>query len=223
MTVKASVHTSWRLWSSEGLTPSVQDWRSSGGFTMLEIALVLFLMVGMLSMVIPRLSIGDNLGSVGRKWVGAMKSFQELAMMGQKTVRLYVDIDRGMYWPMVLDGKEEKIPLDPTWAMPITLPETIRFADVQVGVNRRETGRMEIFFYPNGRIDQAIVHLTDVNNNIMGVFVEPVTSMIRITDHRIDPPRPWTIPDRIRPLLQPVTPGVRPGFPVPKQGISSSN
>jgi len=42
---------------------------------------------------------------VGRKWVGAMKSLQELAMMGQKTVRLYVDIDRGMYWPMVLDGK----------------------------------------------------------------------------------------------------------------------
>lgn len=223
MTVKASVHTPWRLWSSEGLTPSVQDWRSSGGFMMLEIALVLFLMVGMLSMVIPRLSIGDNLGSVGRKWVGAMKSFQELAMMGQKTVRLYVDIDRGMYWPMVLDGKEEKIPLDPTWAMPIALPETIRFADVQVGVNRRETGRMEIFFYPNGRIDQAIVHLTDVNNNIMGVFVEPVTSMIRITDHRIDPPRPWTIPDRIRPLLQPVTPGIRSGVPVPKQGISSSN
>lgn len=197
-------------------------WRSANGFTMLEIALVLFLMVGMLSLVIPRMSIGDNLGSVGRKWVGAMKSFQELAMMGQKTVRLYVDIDRGMYWPMVLDGKEEKIPLDPTWAMPITLPETIRFADVQVGVNRRETGRMEIFFYPNGRIDQAIVHLTDVNNNIMGVFVEPVTSMIRITDHRIDPPRPWTIPDRIRPLLQPVTPGIRTGFPIPKQGISSS-
>jgi len=196
-------------------------WRSANGFTMLEIALVLFLMVGMLSLVIPRMSIGDSLGSVGRKWVGALKSFQELAMMGQKTVRLYVDIDRGMYWPMVIDGKEEKIPLDPTWAMPITLPETIRFADVQVGVNRRETGRMEIFFYPNGRIDQAIVHLTDVNNHIMGVFVEPVTSMIRITDHRIDPPRPWTIPDRIRPLLQPLTPGIRPGFPVPKQGTSS--
>src|SRR6478609_4402143 len=205
------------------LQPADSLWHSSGGFTMLEIALVLFLMVGMLSMIIPRMSIGDNLGTVGRKWVGALKSFQELAMMGQKTVRLYVDIDRGMYWPMVIDGKEEKIPLDPTWAMPITLPETIRFADVQVGVNRRETGRMEIFFYPNGRIDQAIVHLTDVNNNIMGVFVEPVTSMIRITDHRIDPPSPWTVPDRIRPLLQPVTPGVRPGFPVPKQGISSSN
>ena len=186
---------------------------SSRGFTMLEIMLVLFLIVGMLSLVIPRISIGDNLGSVARRWVGALKSFQEMAMMTQKTVRLYVDMDRGMYWPMVIDGKEEKIPLDPTWAMPIILPETIRFADIQIGATRKESGRIEIFFYPNGRIDQATVHLTDVNNDIMGVFVEPVTSMIRLTDHRIDPPQPKTIPDRLRPLLQPITPGLRPGFP----------
>src|ERR1043165_5405920 len=199
------------LKAQAGLALRLRISASSGGFTMLEIVLVLFLIVGMLSLVIPRLAIGDNLGSVGRKWVGALKSFQELAMMYQKTVRLYVDIDRGMYWPMVMEGNEEKIPLDPTWAMPITLPETIRFADVQIGTTRRETGRMEIFFYPNGRIDQAIVHLTDVNNHIMGVFVEPVTSMIRITDHRVDPPSPWTIPDRIRPLLQPITPGIRSG------------
>lgn len=187
--------------------------RSSRGFTMLEIMLVLFLIVGMLSLVIPRISIGDNLGSVARRWVGALKSFQEMAMMTQKTVRLYVDMDRGMYWPMVIDGKEEKIPLDPTWAMPIILPETIRFADIQIGATRKESGRIEMFFYPNGRIDQATVHLTDVNNDIMGVFVEPVTSMIRLTDHRIDPPQPKTIPDRLRPLLQPITPGLRPGFP----------
>src|SRR5512145_894594 len=175
---------------------------SSRGFTMLEIMLVLFLIVGMLSLVIPRISIGDNLGSVARRWVGALKSFQEMAMMTQKTVRLYVDMDRGMYWPMVIDGKEEKIPLDPTWAMPITLPETIRFADIQIGATRKESGRIEIFFYPNGRIDQATVDLRGVNNDIMGVFVDPVTSMIRLTDHRIDPPQPKTIPDRLRPLLQ---------------------
>lgn len=186
---------------------------SSRGFTMLEIMLVLFLIVGMLSLVIPRISIGDNLGSVARRWVGALKSFQEMAMMTQKTVRLYVDVDQGMYWPMVIDGKEEKIPLDPIWAMPITLPETIRFADIQVGTTRKESGRAEIFFYPNGRIDQATVHLTDINNNIMGVYVEPVTSLIRLTDYRIDPPKPIIIPDRIRPLLQPVVPGLRPGFP----------
>jgi hypothetical protein len=180
---------------------------------MLEIMLVLFLLAGLLSIIIPRISLGENLGTAGRKWVGALKTFQEMSMTVQKTVRLYIDIDRGMYWPMVIDGKEEKIPLDPTWAMPITLPETIRFADIQVGATRKETGRMDIFFYPNGRIDPAIAHLTDTNNNIVGVIVEPVTAMIRMTDHRIDPPKPMIILDRIRPLLQPVTPGVRPGLP----------
>jgi type II secretory pathway pseudopilin PulG len=188
-------------------------WRSSAGFTMLEIVLVLFLLVGMLSLVVPRISLGENLGSVGRRWVGAMKSFQEMAMLGQKTVRLYVDIDRSMYWPMVIDGNEEKIPLEPTWAVPIVLPETVRFTDIQIGATIKQAGRVDIFFYPNGRIDPAIVHLTDGNNNIMGIFVEPVTTMIRITDHRIDPPKPFTILERIRPLLQPVTPAIRPALP----------
>ncbi|HKR80397.1 MAG TPA: hypothetical protein VJR69_11900 [Nitrospira sp.] len=185
---------------------------ASGGFTMLEIVLVLFLLVGMLTLVIPRISLGESLGSTGRKWVGAMRSFQEMAMMTQKTVRLYVDIDRNMYWPMVIDGKEEKIPLDPTWAMPIVLPETVRFADIQIGTTVKQAGRVEIFFYPNGRIDPAIVHLTDMSNNIVGVFVEPVTAMIRMTDHRIDPPQPIIILERIRALLQPITPGIRPGI-----------
>ena len=134
-------------------------------------------------------------------------------MIGQKTVRLYVDIDRSMYWPMVIEGNEEKIPLEPTWAVPIVLPETVRFTDIQIGATLKQAGRVDIFFYPNGRIDPAIVHLTDGNNNIMGIFVEPVTTMIRITDHRIDPPKPFTILERIRPLLQPVTPAIRPALP----------
>ena len=180
------------------------------GFTLLEIVMVLFLLTGMLSLVIPKLSIGENLGGVGRKWVGSLKTLQDLSMTTQKTVRLYVDIDRGMYWPMVLDGNEEKTPQDPIWAYPLSLPETVRFSDIQVGATRKETGRVDIFFYPNGRIDQATVHLTDNNNNVMGIFVEPVTALIRVTDHRIDPPKPLVMLERIRPLLQPITPGLRP-------------
>jgi hypothetical protein len=202
------------VYPNYGLMRRCRVWRSPEGFTMLEIVLVLFLLVGMLSLVIPRISLGENLGTVGRRWVGAMKSFQEMAMIGQKIVRVYVDMDRSMYWPMVIDGNEEKIPLDPTWAVPIVLPESVRFSDIQIGTaTRKESGRVDIFFYPNGRIDQAIVHLTDMSNNIVGVYVEPVTAMIRMTDHRIDPPTPMSILERVRPLLQPVAPGIRPSFP----------
>lgn len=209
MTVRRLHVRSWPLRAST----RPPAWRNAGGFTMLEIVLVLFLLVGMLSLVIPRISLGESLGTVSRKWVGAMKSFQEMAMMTQKTVRVYVDIDRSMYWPMVIDGKEEKIPLEPTWAVPIVLPETVRFADIQIGTTMKQAGRVDIFFYPNGRIDPVVMHLTDVSNNIVGVYVEPVTAMIRMTDHRIDPPKPFTILERVRPLLQPITPGIRPGVP----------
>jgi len=176
--------------------------RDDGGFTLLEIIMVLFLLAGLLSMVIPRLSIGDSLSSVGRRWVSALKSFQDMAMVTQKTVRLHVDLDRGMYWPMVMEGNQEKVPLDATWATPSTLPESIRFMDVEVGTTRKTSGRVELFFYPNGRIDPATMHLTDANNNLMGILIEPTTALIRVTDQRIDPPMRWTIPERIRPLLQ---------------------
>jgi prepilin-type N-terminal cleavage/methylation domain-containing protein len=188
---------------------------SESGFTLLEFIIVLFLLGGLLSLVIPRISIGESLGSVTRKWVGALKSFQEMAMTTQKTVRLYVDIDRGMYWPMVLEGNEEKVPLDPTWAAPISLPESVRFADIQVGTAKKEGGRVELFFYPNGRIDQTTMHLADADNNVMGILIEPVTALIRVTDQRIEPQKPWTIPDRIRPLLQPVPAGLQPSLPLP--------
>jgi len=194
-----------------------RDVEDATGFTLLEMIIVLFLLGGLLSVIIPRISLGDSLGSVGRRWVGALKSFQEMAVATQKTVRVYVDLDRGMYWPMVVEGNQEKIPFDAAWATPISLPESIRFSDFQVGAGRKESGRAELFFYPNGRIDHATMHLADSNNNIIGILIEPVTANIRVMDQRIDPPRPWTIPDRIRPLLQagptgpqiPLPPGIK--------------
>lgn len=172
------------------------------GFTLLEIIFVLFLLGGMLSLIMPRITIGDNLGSVTRKTVGAIKSLQEMALIKQRPVRLYVDLDQGIYWPMVLEGNEEKRPLEAMWATPVSLPETIRFADIQVAGTKKDSGRVDLLFYPNGRIDPTTVHLVDTNNNVMGLQIEPVTAMVRVTDERIVPPIPRPIPERIRPLLQ---------------------
>lgn len=180
--------------------------KNEGGFTLLELVLVLFLLGGLLSLVIPRMTIGENLSSVTRKWAGTLKSMQEMSMSTQKPVRLYIDMERGTYWPVVVHGTEEKPPLDAVWATPITLPESIHFTDFQLGGSRRDSGRVDLMFYPNGRIDPAVMHLTDTRNDVMGVKVEPVTAMIRISDHRIEPPIRWPIPDRIKTLLQPTSP-----------------
>jgi hypothetical protein len=124
-------------------------------------------------------------------------------MSTQKTVRLYVDIDRGVYWLMILDGDQEKVPIDdPTWAMPLNLPAAIRFSDIVVGQVPKSSGRVDLFFYPTGRIDPATMHLVDARNNILAIAIEPVTGAIRMSDERIEPPKPLIIPDRVRPLLQ---------------------
>jgi len=175
---------------------------STAGFTILEIIIVLFLLVGLLGIVLPRISLEENLGSVGRRMVGTVRSLQSLAMSTQKTVRLYVDMDRGVYWPVILDGNQEKVPTDATWATPLTLPSAIRVSDILVSQGKKESGRVDLFFYPTGRIDPATLHLVDASNNILAIAIEPVTGAIRMSDERIEPPRPLTIPDRVRPLLQ---------------------
>jgi type II secretory pathway pseudopilin PulG len=176
--------------------------RSSQGFTILEIIIVLFLLAGLLGIVLPRISLDENLGSVGRRMVGTVRSLQSLAMTTQKTVRLYVDIDRGVYWPVILDGNQEKIPIEAAWAMPLNLPANIRVSDILVIQGKKELGRVELSFYPTGRIDPATMHFVDARNNILAIAIEPVTGAIRMSDERIEPPRALTIPDRVRPWLK---------------------
>ena len=178
--------------------------RSSHGFTILEIIIVLFLLVGLLGIVLPRISLDENLSSVGRRMVGTVRSLQSLAMLTQKTVRLYVDMDRGVYWPVILDGNQEKIPTDATWATPLNLPSTIRFSDMLLVQGKKDTGRVDLSFYPTGRVDPVTMHLVDARNNILAIAIEPVTGAIRMSDERIEPPRPLIIPERVRPLLKTV-------------------
>ena len=195
------------MWEQRRLSPlasrhTPHALRSSQGFTILEIIIVLFLLAGLLGIVLPRISLDENLGSVGRRMVGTVRSLQSLAMTTQKTVRLYVDIDRGVYWPVILDGNQEKMPIEAAWATPLNLPPTIRFSDILVMQGKKELGRVDLSFYPTGRIDPATMHLVDTRNNILAIAIEPVTGAIRMSDERIEPPRALTIPDRVRPLLK---------------------
>ena len=176
--------------------------RASTGFTILEIILVLFLLVGLLGIILPRISLEENLGSVGRQMVGTVRSLQSLAMSTQKTIHLYMDVERGVYWPMILDEGQEKLPTDPTWALPLKLPDSIRFSDISVSQGKKESGRVDLFFYPTGRIDPVTMHLVNTNNAILAIAIEPVTGAIRTSDERIEPPKPFIIPDRVRPLLK---------------------
>lgn len=195
--------SAWRADGSSFIAPRLAPLAfSSAGFTLFEMIIVMFLLGGVLMLVVPRISVGEDLGSTGRKFIGVLRNLQGMAIVGQKPIKLYVDLDQGRYWVMIVEGKEEKLPLDQSWLTPRTLPEDIRFTDITVGQNKRLSGRIDLSISPNGRIDPLTVHFGDTSNNVLAIAVEPLTGAIRTSDERIEPPRNQPIPERIKTLLQ---------------------
>ena len=66
--------------------------RASTGFTILEIIIVLFLLVGLLGIILPRISLDENLGSVGRRMVGIVRSLARLAVRLQTIIELVQEL-----------------------------------------------------------------------------------------------------------------------------------
>jgi hypothetical protein len=175
----------------------------SAGFTILEMLIVLFLLTVVVVVVFPRFSLDEDLSSTGRKLVGVLRTFQGLAATNQQPLKLYFDLDQGTYWMMMVEGKEERLPLDPGWKIPRSLPESIRLTEVSVGQEKRFSGRVSVSFFANGRIEPVTMYLMDEKNNLLGLAVDSLTGWIRVSDERLDPPPNRIIPDRVRLLLKP--------------------
>jgi prepilin-type N-terminal cleavage/methylation domain-containing protein len=155
-------------------TPRLDD---CDGFTLLEMIMVMFLLGGVLVLVVPRITVGEDLASTGRKFIGVLRALQGIAA-------------------------EEKVPLDANWILPRSLPDTIKFTDISVGQTKRLSGRIDLSVSANGRIDPLTVHFGDTSNNVLAIAVEPLTGAIRTSDERIEPPRNQPIPERVKALLQ---------------------
>ncbi|MFO0697975.1 MAG: type II secretion system protein [Nitrospira sp.] len=182
---------------------TLHDIRSSAGFTLLEMLFALFLLGGVLAVVLPRISFEEDLRSTGRKLVGLLRTFQAQAAIDQTPIRLYLDVDQGLYWMMVIEGKEERLPLDPTWKLPRTLPEGVRMTEISIGQDKRMSGRVGVTFFPSGRIEPVTMYLMDNKNNLLGIAVDSLTGSIRVSDERFDPPPNRFTPDRVKVLLKP--------------------
>ncbi|MBH0201211.1 MAG: prepilin-type N-terminal cleavage/methylation domain-containing protein [Nitrospira sp.] len=193
--------------------------RTSPGFTILEMLIVMFLLTIVVVVVFPRISLTEDLSSTGRKLVGVLRTVQGLATTSQKPLKLYFDLDQGTYWMMTVEGKEERIPLDPSWKTPRSLPESIRLTEVAIGQEKRFSGRVDVSFFANGRIEPVTMYLTDAKNNLLGLAVDSLTGGIRVSDERLDPPPYQIIPDRVRLLLKP---NQQAGAGAPQRGATTT-
>ncbi len=156
------------------------------GFTLLELAVVLFLMGLMLLIAMPNVGgVGDaKLKSISRRLAGRATYLYDEASARKLVIQLVFDMDNNAYFVMTADpyaAEPAFFPdLSPAGAR-VTLPDTVRIRDVTVeGIGTLSRGTIATQFYPEGYVDATIVHLVDSKERVMTLGIDPLTGQVMI-------------------------------------------
>jgi len=153
-----------------------------GGFTLLEMIVVVTLLGIMMTVAIPRLTTGmlSDGGDETARWIIAnVRQLKEKAISDQKTYLLNVSLDTGQMWtaPADLAETEAATARDKGYR----LPRGVRFDHVAFSENERFTnGTVPIGFYPQGYSDKAVIRLRDKDGDRLAFFIEPFLSRVNL-------------------------------------------
>jgi general secretion pathway protein H len=168
------------------------DGRASG-FTLLELAIVLFVLAITASFLIPRLrDVGtERLRASARRLATTTRYVYEEAAFRQRPMRLNLDLDTDTYWVSILDQASDELQFivdqDPL-GQPVALPAGVAFEDVILpALGTVQVGLVFAQFYPEGYADPLIVHLHDRHGTQSTLAIEPLTGRTRVADGYIDP------------------------------------
>lgn len=162
------------------------------GFTLLELALVLFIVGLLLTVAIPRLPdlTGARLQASARRFAALVRYVSGEAVFRSHVYRLHYDLDRHAYWVTVLAVSPEAAEFigdESPLSRPVHLPPAVRFAEVHVpAVGRVRTGQVYTHFYPHGYADPTVIHLRDHSARVLTIIIPPLTGEARIYEGYID-------------------------------------
>jgi prepilin-type N-terminal cleavage/methylation domain-containing protein len=159
-----------------------------GGFTLIELAVVLILIGIVLSIVIPRYGgflTRGTLRSELRRLAAVVRYLSDEASRSGRTYYLNFDIRKGTYWVTVDAGTSRAAEVDSHLTRIRQLPENVRFKDVMVyGTGKKSTGRQRIAFFPGGENEEAIVHSSDYDKRqIYSLHIKPYAGRSDIYDY----------------------------------------
>lgn len=162
--------------------------RRAGGFTLLELAVVLFIIGLLVTLAVPRLGeFGSaRLDSTARRLAALARYLHGEAVFRSQLYRLHYDLDQHTYWVTVLtatqDATEFVVDASPL-TQPVSLPPSVTFADVQVsGTGRVSSGQVYTHFYPQGYTDPTLIHLRDQYSRIVTVTIPPLTGEPKVEE-----------------------------------------
>jgi general secretion pathway protein H len=140
--------------------------RREGGFTLIEIGLVLLIIATVVALVVPRFRDQSlqELQSQTRKLAATFRFLQEEAILNGRVYRLNFDLDQQRYFVTEADLEDESAFTQTTTGVlshDVILPSTVQIADVDTPESggKLYEGVALAHFFPDGFVEPMAVHL----------------------------------------------------------------
>ena len=157
------------------------------GYTLIELALVVFLMGLMLFLAVPKVRdsmINDALASSVRKTIGVLRVLRADAVREQLDYALQLDLKNNAFWTYSLDMTPEKQAERKAGAY--RFPEGIKIADIlQPGMGKKTDGEVTIKFYKQGHIQPTVIHFAR-EDRYSTIVLAPFLSTFKVYDKYVE-------------------------------------
>jgi prepilin-type N-terminal cleavage/methylation domain-containing protein len=163
------------------------------GFTLLEIAVVIFIMGLMITLAIPYLGgfHGAQLKSEARRLAGRASYLYEEASTQKVIYKMTFDLDNNGYYVTRLDPyrpNPQFLPFSGPWGYEVVMPPGLKLRDVSVeGIGGAKAGSISCFFYPDGYVDATVIHMIAASGEVLTLNFNPLTGNVGISSGDVPP------------------------------------
>ena len=152
------------------------------GFTLIELAIVVFLLALFAAMTFPMMTgVGqNNLDASARRLAGTVKYlFNEAALEGRE-YRLIFDLGQSTYKAQRLETDGTLTEAD-RFGKETRLKGDARFQDILItGMGGRSSGEVTTRIFPVGWMEETIIHLQDDKKRTLTLRIRPFTAEMEV-------------------------------------------
>jgi prepilin-type N-terminal cleavage/methylation domain-containing protein len=152
------------------------------GFSLIELSIVVFIIAIIMALSVPSFIRSYNaatLNATGRSVITSCQFAKLNAVLRQKNVAFYIDLDKRTIWLTQFTGTNTTNNDDSSSVVlkTIEIPPRVRVASAQIGDQPAEQkGQVEATFYPNGTCDAFTVTFRGAEKGSgLAIMVDPVT------------------------------------------------